>query len=1074
MTTTVRVEKLKGQIDFAIITIRPDEYEAVLKQFSPLSPVIGGNQFYEYASIRTAHHFSTTVAVVRAYDQGHVAGFSVARSMIDELQPRWLVLTGIAGGVPDGDFSLGDVAIASSLLDLSVTAAIEGERPEFRTEGGAVHVDVRRLLAALPGWKGRLGNWNEESQIGRSRPVPLIPDLRSDRFYGPEKVRSTVRNSLLKHFPPSGPNRLPLYVIGTVATSNVLLKDTSLLKEWKSVARQITHIEMEAGGVYKAARETRPSEVPLLCVRGISDVVGFKRGDEWTQFACDVAASFVRALLVSLPLQMFFEPSRRQKWCATFRRLIGSFTWLTDRASWWRWRNSPTVEEIVVAFASTSRILISRAVPPQDRINRPEIADLERLIDDKNSARVHFVLGSPGSGKTALLAQFGQNAASLGMAVFAVKADVLPRDNPFSGWGRRAIGVDISALDAIKVVALKSKVLVLIDQLDALASTVDLTSDRLNKIVDFVLQCSAISNVRIICSCRHFEFQYDTQFRMVNAGIIELELPAWKDIAAFLEKRGIAGTEAWQPQIHEILRTPQHLQLYLSRYEATGKLDPFASYHLMLDDLWERLIQTDEERQLVDMLTQELIDGEDLWAPLAKFDRKPTIISILVAKRILQIEEGRVGFRHQTLLEHSKARLFTKKENSLIGFVLDKGRQNSILIRPTILAVLRYLKGAKPQKYRRELEAFFQSPLRLHLRYLLIELVGEFQHPEDFEIALLAGAILNQTDRIRVLIAIRGNPDWFNALCISHLPTVMQGPSEIQWPMISVIGDAWNFAPEKCIQLLEAYWLPDRKKDELTWRALQLIPKWNAQTTELARKLIRFNRTNEQRNYWAEILVNLISEDLPDLAPKVFLDAVSRIPTESSDGLEHVSRTRSPIQSLQGWYELPGVADAAPLEFLRDGWGWLVQVCEEHHSGYCGSVLYEYAGSCFSLDQTNDLPQSPILTAFLQSIDSVAKLHPKAFVDITRDSWRSENALVHRLVARGLALVSQSDPEIGLDYLAGDRRRFWLGDYESNNQSDSIGLLRAAMPGLSTSNREKLQNLVLTWSKYRDENNVGE
>ncbi|MFO1040469.1 MAG: hypothetical protein U0941_01710 [Planctomycetaceae bacterium] len=1069
---TIRLRQVSGCIDFAIITIRPDEFEAVLKRFTPHFPVIDGAQIYEYSQIIRPDHYSITVAVVRSYDQGQVPALSVAKDVINDLKPRWLVLAGIAGGVPDNDFTLGDVALANSLHDLSVTAAIEGRPLEFRPGGGPPHVDVERLLGNLPAWRDRLGDWNSETKIGMRRP---IPDLRKDRFYGDERIQESVRTSLLKHFPSTGSHRLPLYTIGAGATSNVLLKDTGLLSEWKSVARHLSHVEMEAGGVYTAARQARPKPLPLLCVRGISDIIGFQRGDEWTQFACDVAASFLRALLMSLPLPVFYEPSLLQKLGARLRQLIGSFSWLADRPNWWKRRKSPTIQEIVAAFERTSQILISRAVSPPDRINRPELTDLERLIGDNNSARVHFVLGSPGSGKTALLAHIGQNAAPSGMVVFAIKADVLPRDDPFGGWGRREIGVDISALDAIKVVAIKLRVLVLIDQLDALASTVDLTSDRLNKIVDFVLKCSAISNVLVICSCRNFEFQYDTRFRMLNAGIIELKLPAWKDIAAFLERRGITGTEAWQPQIHEILRTPQHLQLYLSRFKATGKPNPFGSYHLMLDDLWERLIQTDEERHFVEILTQKLIDGEDLWAPLASFERQLTIIKILDAKRILHIEEGRVGFRHQTLLEHSKARLFTKTENSLINFVFDKGRQNSILIRPTILAVLRYLKGAKPLKYRAELEEFFQSPLRLHLRYLLIELVGEFQDPEDFEIALLAEAILNPTDRIRVLIAIRGNPNWFDALCTSHLPTVMQGPSEIQWPMISVIGDAWHFASEKCVHLIESYWLPDRKKDELTWRALQLIPKWNAETTELARKLIRFNRTNEQRNYWAEILVNLISEDLPDLGPKVFLDAVSRIPTvDGSNESEQRSRTRSPIESLEGWYELPGVADAAPLEFLRDGWSWLVQVCEEHHSGYCGSVLYEYAGSCFSLDQINERPQSPILTAFLQSIDHVAKAHPKAFVDITRESWRSENAVVHRLLARGLALVSQSDPEIGLDYLAGDRRRLWLGDFESDHQSDSIALLRATMPGLSTSNRAKLQELVLTWSKYRDETDVCE
>lgn len=51
---------------------------------------------------------------------------------------------------------------------------------------------------------------------------------------------------------------------------------------------------MEAGGVYEAARR---SSRPLLCVRGISDIVGFRRNDEWKDYACHTSAAFVKALI---------------------------------------------------------------------------------------------------------------------------------------------------------------------------------------------------------------------------------------------------------------------------------------------------------------------------------------------------------------------------------------------------------------------------------------------------------------------------------------------------------------------------------------------------------------------------------------------------------------------------------------------------------------------------------------------------------------------------------------------------------------------------------------------------------
>ncbi len=56
---------------------------------------------------------------------------------------------------------------------------------------------------------------------------------------------------------------------------------------------------MELAGVYQAAWS---SQKPVLAIRGISDIVGFKRSLEWTSYACHAAASFTAALLRYRPI----------------------------------------------------------------------------------------------------------------------------------------------------------------------------------------------------------------------------------------------------------------------------------------------------------------------------------------------------------------------------------------------------------------------------------------------------------------------------------------------------------------------------------------------------------------------------------------------------------------------------------------------------------------------------------------------------------------------------------------------------------------------------------------------------
>ncbi len=177
---------------------------------------------------------------------------------------------------------------------------------------------------------------------------------------------------------------------------------------------------------------------------------------------------------------------------------------------------------------------------------------------------------------------------------------------------------------------------------------------------------------------------------------------------------------------------------------------------------------------------------------------------------------------------------------------------------------------------------------------------------------------------------------------------------------------------------------------------------------------------------------------------------------------------RSPLQSTQIWYDLTAVAEAAPVEFLRDGWVWFVETCEQFHATNHSMVLYEYDGWLSELDPKPNHPESTIPAAFSLAVNAVAKSHQDEFVQITKGSWKSQNAVVHRLIAQGLRLVADRNPRIGLEYLSGDPRRFVLGDTESHRASDSTALVAALAKYLPKTDLPKLIDLIRKWSRYRD------
>ncbi|HYH63559.1 MAG TPA: NB-ARC domain-containing protein [Urbifossiella sp.] len=292
---------VRGAVDFGVLTIRPDEYQSVLAHF-PDRQTVEGSGYYEFSRVPAAGGGTRTVAVARALEQGQGSAADRARDMIEDLDPAWILLVGIAGGVPDDDYSLGDVLLASRVYDFGVSAALQDGDDHWREwglQGGPVHPRVRAVLEALPGWGHKFGGWNLPPAVGVPKPGCAVPaDPGSDRYYGPDAYRTKVRDSLRRHFPAGGPPRPPRYAVMPVADANTLVKDADLVAEWRRCARSLGFVEMEAGGVYRAARRAN-REYPVLVVRGLSDVVGFKRSPEWTDYACRTAASFAASFIRS-------------------------------------------------------------------------------------------------------------------------------------------------------------------------------------------------------------------------------------------------------------------------------------------------------------------------------------------------------------------------------------------------------------------------------------------------------------------------------------------------------------------------------------------------------------------------------------------------------------------------------------------------------------------------------------------------------------------------------------------------------------------------------------------------------
>lgn len=293
------------RVDVGIVTIREDEFSAVLKRF-PRSRDHIGRRRYSLSKVGSAGaRRELSVASMRCAAQGTGEAQSAASDLIEDLNPEWLLLVGIAGGVPSDEFTLGDVVASTSVQDFTVEAVIRGREREYAAAGGQMHKDVTSLVAHLPAMSAELEGWNSDASIGVQR--PRVELERRDRFYGQPGWKKKVRQALARHFGVGVASRNPIVVGGVIASSDRLVKDDEILAVWLKMARNVIAMEMELAGVYRATRSSVP-ERRVLAIRGISDVVGFRRDPAWTSYACESAAAFAHALVRSGA--MFPEISR--------------------------------------------------------------------------------------------------------------------------------------------------------------------------------------------------------------------------------------------------------------------------------------------------------------------------------------------------------------------------------------------------------------------------------------------------------------------------------------------------------------------------------------------------------------------------------------------------------------------------------------------------------------------------------------------------------------------------------------------------------------------------------------------
>ena len=1000
-----------------LVTALPLEIEAVRAHVEDIGTVaIQGGPFCECGRFRDPSGDWLVVAVESGRGNGRAQSAAErARRGFRDFDVQLMV--GVGGSLKPQDAPVGSV-VASERVHSVRNAKHEEYRVSSRPQGLEADPDLVEIARKV----SRDAMWPTRVREPRNRALPA----RDGESY-----------------PGGWP---PAALVAPMGSSEEVLADgDSEFAVWlRERYGDVCIVEMEGfGSMLAASRERTPS----IVIRGVSDLASSDKTPDWDAVRQPVAASHAAAFS--------FEMLRH--W--TLTRATGG---VGDDTGTARGRPAgPGVEAVAsaeeaaalakeVAAASTLLLQWPRTLPDGEEIERPE---LKALIDrvEGSGASTTVVLGAPGSGKSALLSALGHRYRARGWRVLAIKADVVDGNVSDEGGLGEYLGLGVKPSVALGTLARSGPVLLIIDQIDALAAFLDLKTSRLNVLLGLVRKTGGLENVHVVLSSRTFEFEHDVRLKSVEADFVRLELPGWARVLEILESKGIAAQD-WPPDAQEVVRSPQALATYLGL--AKVPREPFATYRQMLESLWDEHVSSGvggmDRARVATEVAETMAQEETLWLASARFDAGRQPVDELCAAGVLRRSEGRIGFTHQTVFEHVLARRFAREERALSRFVLE--RQSSLFVRPRLLAGLNYLRDREEGRYEDEIEAMWSSRrLRRHVRVLLIDYLGSQDSPTDWEEMVVGQALNDAHLRWHAFRAVSGSRGWFARLADGFIAPAMLDPGESAERMVGVLIAAWEFASDGVVALISDTWANDTSFDLWTWGVLSRVWNWPEEALQVACAVVQ--RTEKIGAHDVNYVAETLGEGQPEVALRLVRACLerelSRARTRTQELEEAAAKAGEPdeeaswltlrerpleevIEGRDAWSGLGALAEAEPALFLQTLWPWFESLFEamldaaeddDRDLDYGLPFVADYRFA----EEGEDMPASDLVAALRVVAEAIAASEPERWLEWTRKLGEMNVMAAHRLIAHGFARSPERYSKDALEYLLGDERRLVLG-----------------------------------------------
>jgi hypothetical protein len=399
-------------------------------------------------------------------------------------------------------------------------------------------------------------------------------------------------------------------------------------------------------------------------------------------------------------------------------------------------------------------------------------AAFDALTNGQNE--IVAVIGAAGLGKSCVLAQTLRLLSNAPVPLVVARLDVQTRARTSQQFGED-LNLPESPCLILAGIAQGSPCVLVLDQLDALSTVSGRNAHLWTAFGELLREAAAYPNMRVMVACRAFDAEHDRRLRRLledkeRSHRIQLSPLSIEQVKDAITKAGVKLETLGSGQM-EILRTPQHLNLYLqSKPQGRG---PFRDVKELFDRYWETKQQQVSEQagretrftEVVRKLAGWLSNQQTLAAPSDVLDEFHGDARVMASAHVLILSDGSWRFFHESFFDYAFARTFVAEGGKLLDLLLSSGQEQHLFRRAQVRQILTYQRDRDLSAYLKDLEALLAEPrVRFHIKKLTLDWLRRVDKPTVAEWRLLSRFSDDPHLSSRIKTIPHNSPGWFDIL----------------------------------------------------------------------------------------------------------------------------------------------------------------------------------------------------------------------------------------------------------------------------------------------------------------------